>query len=472
MWLFSSVLLLIPLFLAQPAHAQSEAPLWYEVDAAGEIQLHFYFFWSESCPHCLAAHPFVESLPSQYPWLQLHDAELTNYPEHVEQYVQLATALGQDAQYVPAFIFCGTMLTGYDRAETTGQQIQENLEACYGHISAYVQEQNATARAAAANADSADANSPNGTPMESAAMDHAQEQATTGNPAEPSLVAPEQASVTMPFLGALAVDQLSLPVMTVLLGGLDGFNPCAFFVLMFLLSLMVHAGSRARMLLIGGLFVFCSGLIYFVFMAAWLNLFLVVGALRWITVAAGLVALLLALINIKDYFWFNAGVSLSIPDAAKPKLYQRARGLLSAERIPALVVGTLLLAIAANSYELLCTTGFPLIYTRLLTLEPLSNAQYYLYLALYNVIYVIPLLFIVLVFAIKFGSRKLSESEGRTLKLLSGLMMLMLGILLVIAPELLSQVHVALALVAAAILITGTMVFVDRRRHAFVQKAR
>src|SRR5690606_13093927 len=104
---------------------------------------------------------------------------------------------------------------------------------------------------------------------------------------------------------------------------------------MFLLSLMVHARSRWRMLLIGSVYVLISGLVYFVFMAAWLNVFLLLGELKMITLIAGIVAVAIALINIKDYFWFKQGVSLSIPDRARPGLYQRTRNLLKANSLPA-----------------------------------------------------------------------------------------------------------------------------------------
>lgn len=112
-----------------------------------------------------------------------------------------------------------------------------------------------------------------------------------------------------------------------------------------------------------------------------------IGTLRWITLAADLVAIGIALINIKEYFWFKQGVSLTIPARAKPKLYQRTRTLVSANSLPTLLLGTTMLALAANAYELLCTAGFPMIYTRLLTLHNLSTPAYYMYLAAYNVIY-------------------------------------------------------------------------------------
>ena len=115
----------------------------------------------------------------------------------------------------------------------------------------------------------------------------------------------------------------------------------------------------------------------------------------------------------------------------------------------------MLLAVVANSYELLCTAGFPMVFTRALTLQDLGGASYYGYLVLYNVIYVIPLALIVLAFTYTLGSRKLSEREGRLLKLLSGYMMLGLGLMLVFAPQFLTHAGSAIAVLALALLATG-----------------
>ena len=211
------------------------------------------------------------------------------------------------------------------------------------------------------------------------------------------------------------------------------------------------------MLFIGGVFLFFSGLIYFLFMAAWLSAFRWLGEMAMVTAGAGWLAVLIALINIKDYFWFKQGVSLSIPEAAKPGLYHRMRGLLKSDNLPALTLGTIVLAVAANSYELLCTAGFPMVYTRLLTLAELPPAAYYGWLALYNVIYILPLLAITLIFTFTLGARKLSEAEGRLLKLVSGLMMLALGVLLVLRPEALNHLGVALGLPVFAVALSAVI---------------
>ena len=269
--------------------------------------------------------------------------------------------------------------------------------------------------------------------------------------AEPRLSAP---TVAIPLVGEIDSSRLSLPVLTVLIAAMDAFNPCAFFVLLFLLSLLVHQQNRRRMLLIGVVFVAFSGLMYFAFMAAWLNLFLVLGSLPWVTGAAGILALAMGLINVKDFVRFRQGISLSIPADGKADIFQRARRLMAAENLAAMLAATVILAISANFYELLCTAGFPMVFTRLLTLQESSALRHYLYLGLYNVIYVLPLLAIVLAFVRTMGARKLSEREGRSLKLLSGLMMLGLGAVLLLAPEMLGKVWLALAVPALAIAIT------------------
>jgi hypothetical protein len=430
--------------LAQNSSGSSTEPVWYEANGE-DVTVHLYFFWSKTCPHCQKAHPFVNALPQQYPWLALHSLELTEYPDHVQQYVDMAAALGLEAQYVPAFFACGNMTAGYDSAETSGAALVKTLEQC--HATALV----ATGGAAAPLS--------GGGSTESAAGTKTGE---GGAAVAPAAQAPAAAALSLPLLGTLDAQSLSLPAFTLVVAGLDAFNPCAFFVLMFLLSLMVHAQSRTRMALIGGVFVLCSGLLYFVFMAAWLNIFLVVGELALITTIAGLIAIVIAVINIKDFFWFKQGVSLSIPDSAKPSLYQRSRNVLKASSLGAMLAGTAVLAVAANSYELLCTSGFPMVYTRTLTLQNLPTPTFYLYLALYNLIYVLPLLVIVAIFTVRFGARKLTEEEGRVLKLLSGMMMLLLGIVLVAAPTLLNDVTTALALLLVTLVVTGMLVWIDR----------
>ncbi|MCK4705326.1 MAG: thioredoxin family protein [Gammaproteobacteria bacterium] len=392
----------------------SNESVWYERDVNDRPVIHLYFFWSEKCPHCLKARPDIIEIDKEYPWLKLHSFELMQYPENRKTFDDMAMQLGRDVRSVPTFMFCGNLISGYENKNTTGQLLKSYLQACY-QFSRENNPDNATAFVLDEN---------------------------------------ELTSVDVPVLGNVSSDDYSLPMLTLFIAGMDAFNPCAFFVLLFLLSMMVHGRSRSRMALIGGIFVFFSGAIYFLFMTAWLNLFIYLGELRIITLLAGMVAVFISLINIKDYFWFKKGLSLSLSDQAKPKLFDRIRNLLRLDSVVTAVFASVVLAVVANSYELLCTAGFPMVYTRILTLKALPIESYYLYLLLYNLIYIMPLLIIVVLFTVKLGSRKLSEREGMVLKLLSGVMMLMLGALLVLAPQVLSNVLSAAIILVLAVSVT------------------
>ncbi|WP_051906324.1 glutaredoxin family protein [Methylomarinum vadi] len=389
------------------------APAQAEINGlTGGKAVDLYYFWSRYCPHCREAKPFIESLPKKYAWLNVHSYDLVGNRANQQRYLTMAEQLGQQAKSVPAFIYCGQMMVGFDRADSTGQQLEKKLLECYRQHS------------------------------------------------RPLTELPQQ--FTLPGLGQVHYQDFSLPVFTLIIAALDAFNPCAFFVLFFLLSLMVHHRSRIRMLTVGTTFVACSGIMYFLFMAAWLNLFLITEELMFITAIAGLVAFTFGLINIKDFFFFQQGVSLSLSDSAKNKLFARIRSLSQTGSWPTMILATLVLAVAANSYELLCTAGLPMVFTRVLTLNELNVTQYYLYLFFYNLIYVIPLLMIVFVFTMTLGSKKLSEQEGRLLKLLSGSMMLGLGTILLLKPEWLSDMSVSVSVIFAAILFTALVALLEK----------
>ena len=394
-------------WLALHAAAANAATSWAEPGADGRPAVHLYFFWTPTCPHCVDARRDLAPLVRSRDWLRLHSLDLTERPEHGARYQAMATELGETAAFVPALFFCGEMHVGWSAG--AGREIARRLDDCRSRLERSGE--------------------------------------LTGAPAQEADAAP----LVLPLWGAVRAEDLSLPALTAALAALDAFNPCAFFVLLFLLSLLAHQRQRTRMALIGGVFVLTSGVMYFAFMAAWLNVFALFGHLGWVTLAAGALAVVIGVINVKDFFLLERGPTLSIPESKKPDVFRRARSILNAERLPAMLAATVLLAIAVNFYELLCTAGFPMVYTRILTLADVTPATRYLYLAAYNLIYIVPLALIVLVFVRTLGARKLSEREGRLLKLMSGLMMLGLGAVLLLAPELLNRVWVAAVLLAVAV---------------------
>lgn len=390
-------------------------------------QITIYFFYGKGCPHCVKEEIFLEKLQKKYPQLDVKSYEVWYNEENAKFFTQMAEAYGKRPEGVPmTFIGDFKPLVGYRNDEITGKIIEERVKYCI-------------------------------------ALSCINPINKLDSSPQKVIITKEDGIISLPILGKKDATKMALPVLTIMLAGLDGFNPCAFFVLFTLLGILVHAQSRKRMLFVGGTFVFCSGFIYFLFMAAWLNLFLHIGQIKIITFVAGIIALSIALINIKDFFFFKKGISLVIPEKAKPKLFERMRNLLKATSLTSMFIGTIVLAIAANAYELLCTVGFPMVFTRVLTLHNLQKISYYLYLIFYNVVYVIPLASIVLVFTITLGSKKLTEWQGQVLKLVSGLMMLGLGIILLIKPALFNNPIIAGGLLTIALLISGILILLTRK---------
>jgi thiol-disulfide isomerase/thioredoxin len=415
--LFLIITLIILLLV--PFHAET-------IPANNKVEL--YFFWGYGCPHCEKEKVFLEKLQKKYPQLVVNSYEVWRNRGNALFFSQMAEAYGTKATAVPiTFIGNYEPIAGYSNDKVTGKKIEGRVKYCIEHECI--------------------------NPL-----------SVLEKPAKKESLHEEESNIiTLPVFGKLDTSKMALPVLTLILASLDSFNPCAFFVLFLLLSILVYARSRKRMLLIGGTFVFFSGFIYFLFMSAWLNLFLHAGQLKVVTKIAALIALVIAAINIKDFFLFKKGVSLSVPEKAKPKLFERMRNLLRATSLPSMMIGAIVLAIAANTYELLCTVGFPIVFTRILTLNNLMSLQYYLYLIFYNLIYVIPLGAVVLIFAITLGSKKLTEWQGQILKLTSGLMMLGLGGVLLIDPDLFNNLLVSLVLLLIALVASGIIILITKR---------
>lgn len=336
------------------------------------------FFWGEGCPHCEEARPVVARLAAEVAGLRVETLEVRRDAVGRARFLAEVARLGIRPASIPLFVRGDRWEMGFDPA--TGP----------ARLRALVR---------------------GDTPSEGAA------------------------GVDVPLLGRVEAGRVSLPTFTLVVGLLDGFNPCAFYVLFVLLGILLHVRSRARMALYGATFVVMSGVVYFLFMGAWLNAFALVGDVRGITRGLGVVLLAMGAINLKELVWFKQGVSLMIPEGAKPGLFRRMRGIARSASLPAAFGGIAALAFVVNLIELGCTLGLPAMYTRVLSLQPgLSPAARYAYLALYNVAYVVPLALIVTAYVVTMRRIELTERRAKVLKAVSGGLLLLFGLLFVIAP--------------------------------------
>ena len=189
------------------------------------------------------------------------------------------------------------------------------------------------------------------------------------------------------------------------------------------------------MALIAGTFVLVSGVVYYTFIAAWLNVFLLVGMSKVINYAIASIAILIGVINIKYYFGINNGFSLSIPASAKPSLYTRMRATVISDSLLTSLATAATLAIIVNFVELLCTAGFPAVYTSILAQQHLTSSEHYAYLGLYILGYMADDTLMAGTAVMALSSQKLTERAGRRLKFLSGVVMLLLGAIMLLKPK-------------------------------------
>ena len=363
-------------------------------------------FVRAGCPHCEAAKAFLLELRQRRPALQILVRDVGQDQTALTRLETLARRQAVTLVGVPAFYLQGQLIIGYQDAGTTGAGLLALID-----------------RSTPA---------PDSGLFSSCRPTHPDCGTSTKQSLENEDV------IVLPWFGRLNYRDVGLPLFTLAIGLLDGFNPCAMWVLLFLLSLLVSLQDRVKMALVAGTFVFVSGLVYFAFMAAWLNVFLIVGLSRTVQLTLGGVALLIGAVNVKDFFAFRQGLSLGIPAAAKPGLYARLRRIVQAENLTGALIGIVILAGLVNVVELLCTAGFPALYTHILSTQALATWQYYGYLALYNAAYIFDDALMVTIAVITLGRHKLEEREGRWLKLISGAVMIGLGILLLVKPDLLS----------------------------------
>jgi hypothetical protein len=352
-------------------------------------------FTRPGCSRCAAAKAWLPALQGRHPAIEVVTLDITGDPGSRQYLGDLVRRHGTAAASVPVFHLCNRLVVGFDRPETSGRRVEALLDR-------WTQ------------------------PCQQAI-------GTNDEAAQPP--AESDTAIDLPLLGTVDAQALGMPLFTLAIGLVDGFNPCAMWVLLLLLSILVNVQDRLRILAIAGTFVAVSGAAYFAFMAAWLHVFDWIGCLRPVQIALGLVAITIGSVHVKDFFAFKKGLSLSIPEAAKPGIYDRMRRIVTAENLFGAILGAFTLAVLVNIVELLCTAGLPALYTNVLSLQGYSTPVRYGYLGLYIAAYMFDDALMVAGVVATLSRFKLQETGGRWLKLVSGAVILLLGGVMLFRPE-------------------------------------
>lgn len=350
-------------------------------------------FYLPTCPHCAEQKPIIEQLKAE-----LSDVEFIFYDasstEGSALFYKMASEAGLDVSSlgVPTIFVGKEPLVGFHTKEQIIDKINECMREC----------------------------------KENGSFENKSQEVSTSF-----------SDYELPFLGRVNLMEWSLPVLAVTLGLIDGFNPCAMWVLVYLIGMLIGLNDRKKVWIIVGSFVAASGILYFIFMTAWLNLFLLVGYVRIITIVIGLLALGGGILNLKDCLETRGALTCKVGGKQDhEKTMGRIDSIISQPLTIALIFSIIALAFAVNSVEFLCSAAIPAVFTQILALNSLPAIQYYLYIALYVMFFMLDDLIIFGLAAFAVNS-SLGNKYAKYCKLIGAVILIPLGLTMLFAPGIL-----------------------------------
>lgn len=247
-------------------------------------------------------------------------------------------------------------------------------------------------------------------------------------------------NVTVPVLGEINAKKVSLPILAVVLGFVDGFNPCAMWILIFLITMLFNMKDRKKMWILGLTFILTSGIVYLMFMLAWLNLATFISKIAFIRLLIAVIALVVGLINIYKYIDSlkkkDEGCDV-VDKKDRKKIMEKIISITHEKKFIIALLGIMVLAASVNIIELMCSIGIPLLFTQILAMNNLSTFGYMIYMFIYIFFFLIDDIVIFVISMVTLKVTGLSTKYTKYSHLIGGIIMLIIGLLLIIKPELL-----------------------------------
>lgn len=365
-----------------------------------------YEFWSKYCPHCKEENIFLDRLQRERGDFEVISYEVTSNSDNAELFKKFADACGNKQYAVPALYIGESSVIGYKDEATTGQEIISILD--YYKNKSYID------------------------PLENmqsgGVFKSGSELCKKGESVETKR--------KLPLIGEVDLANFSAPALAIVLGTVDGFNPCAMWALVALLTLLISLGSRKRLILVGGTFLLSSWLISFFLLSAFLNAFIFVKFDLAMRLIIGVVAIYTSYQLFKSYQKETEECKVS---TGKKRIYKHIENLSQSKFIPFLIFGAIALAVMVNVVEFMCSINLPVVFTKVLSMANLPSYQKYLYIALYDVFYMLDdiVVFLIALFSMK-AFTGFNQKYTRFTKLVGAIVMLILAVMLIVFPRLLS----------------------------------
>ena len=385
----------------------------FNVFGLEEEKVKLYLFYGDGCPHCADEKEFLDSIDDKYPNLEIVKYEVWYNDENASLLSQVEEKLHVTRRGVPTTVIGKDVMVGFNTAN--GSRIERA-------INFYLDNENYVDVVEQIK---------NGTYVDEKKEEEKDEKTEFEKIEEET---DKDATIDVPIIGEINLKKVSLMTSAVIIGLIDGFNPCAMWVLLFLISVLIGMKDKKRMWALGVTFLFVSAFIYMLIMLSWISIAVKMTTVIWIRNLIAVVALIGAFVNIKNFFKSHDGCNV-VDDKKRKKIFKKIRKFTSEKSFVLALLGVVGLAVSVNLVELACSAGLPLVFTELLVLNNVSNFMRVIYTLLYVLFFLLDDLIIFIIAMVTMEVTGISTKYNKYSHLFGGLIMLVIGLLLIFKPE-------------------------------------
>ena len=367
-----------------------------------EEKVNLYLFYGDGCPHCAKEKELLNNLQKEYDNLEINTYEVWYDEDNNILLDKVKNAFKNDSKYVPFTVIGTKVYVGFN------DNIASQIETAIAYYS------------------------------KNKARDVVYEvinDIEVGEIKEDKIT--DVNKFKLPFFGDVNAKEISLPILSVVIGFIDGFNPCAMWVLLFLISMLLGMKDRKRMWILGLTFLTTSALVYLMFMVSWLKIALSISSISYVRILIALVALIGCIINLYSYFKSDDSGCNVVDDKKRKKMFSKIKKLTSEKSFILALIGVMGLAISVNVVELACSAGLPLIFTQILAINTLNPLQYWFYIFLYILFFLIDDIVVFTIAMVSLKMTGISTKYNKYSHLIGGIIMVIIGILLIFKPGIL-----------------------------------
>lgn len=383
---------------------------------AKDKEITLYFFHGDGCPHCAEEEKFLEKIKDEYKSLKIESYEVWYDDDNAELLNKVADVYDTNGNSVPTTVIGNSVFVGY--GDTTAYRIKKAIR--------YYQKEDYIDQVARIKDDTFNEE-------EFSIISNFKTKKDKANSKQK--VDESDYKINVPIFGKVNLEKVSLMSAAVIIGLIDGFNPCAMWILLFLISVLIGMKNRKRMWALGLTFLITSALVYMLIMLSWIQIAVKITTVIWIRNIIAIIALIGGIINLRSYIKSKDSGCEVVDDKKRKTIFKKIRKFTSEKSFILALLGVMGLAISVNLVELACSAGLPLVFTELLAINDTSDSMKFLYTVIYILFFLIDdlIVFFIAMFTMKITG--ISTKYNKYSHLLGGIIMLAIGILLLIKPE-------------------------------------